>query len=113
MNDATKALRGVTIELLRRADLLDAAAVDHHQAVAHAHRLVLVVRDEDGGDLEQLLQPAHLLAHIVAELWRRGWTSGSSRSSTSGSMTSARHRDALLLSARKLSRQALRQRHRA
>ena len=37
------------VELERRADLLDAAVVHHHDLVGHGHGLDLVVRDVDGG----------------------------------------------------------------
>ena len=63
-----EARRGQAIDLRRRAGLLDAAAVhdDHH--VGQGHGLHLVVRDEDRGRLEPVVQAADLGAHLHAQL---------------------------------------------
>ena len=59
---------GVLVERLRGVDLLQLALADHRDAVAHRHRLGLVVRDVDGGDAEVVLDPRDLGAHLHAEL---------------------------------------------
>jgi hypothetical protein len=59
--------RGV-VQLVRRADLLDPAVVDHHDLVGDLERLLLVVRDEDGGDVHLVVQPAQPVAQLLAHL---------------------------------------------
>jgi hypothetical protein len=44
------------------------AALHHHDAVGHGHRLGLVVGDVDRGDLELLVQRLDLGAHLYAQL---------------------------------------------
>jgi len=44
------------VDLLRRADLFHAAVVHQHDAVGHLQRFVLVVRDEDAGDVKLVVQ---------------------------------------------------------
>ena len=56
------------VDLERRADLLRPAAVHHHDAVGDRQRLFLVVRHEDRGDAEVLLDLADLLAQRHAHL---------------------------------------------
>ena len=56
------------VDLLGRADLLDAALVEHGDAVAHAERLVLVVGDEDEGDADLALDRLQLDLHLLAQL---------------------------------------------
>ena len=53
----------VAIQFQRRADLLDAAGVQHHDAVGQRHRLHLIVRDVDHGALKPLVQLADLQPH--------------------------------------------------
>ena len=62
------------VHLLRRADLLHAAFVHHHQPVGHRHRLGLVVRHHDGGDAAVLLQDADLARHLLAQRRHPDWT---------------------------------------
>ncbi len=61
----------VVIDLVGRADLLDAAFVHDDDAVGNFHRFFLVVRDEDAGQMHlvvQAPQPApQLLAHLGVE----------------------------------------------
>ncbi len=52
------------IHLFRRADLLDAPAAHDHDAVRHAHRLFLVMRDHDGGHAKPALQRSDFLAQM-------------------------------------------------
>ena len=56
------------VEFERRADLDDAAGVEHDDAVGHGHRLDLVVGDVDRGRAEPVVQRADLGAHLHAEL---------------------------------------------
>ena len=68
MNSATNRLAGRLYTSNGRADLLDDAAIEHHQPVAERHRLDLVVGDEDAGGLQPALQLADLVAHLHAQL---------------------------------------------
>ena len=52
MKLATKRFGGPLVDLERRADLLELAVLHHGDAVAHRHRLDLVVGDVDGGGLQ-------------------------------------------------------------
>ena len=56
------------VELLRRRDLLEHALAHDRDAVAHRHRLDLVVRHVDRRHAELVLQPGDLGAHLHAEL---------------------------------------------
>ena len=56
------------VELLRRRDLLQLALAHHGDAVAHRHRLDLVVGDVDRRHAELVLQLADLGAHLDAQL---------------------------------------------
>jgi hypothetical protein len=56
------------VHLRRRADLLDAAAVDDRDPVAHGQRLLLVVRHEDEGDADRGLDRLELDLHLLAQL---------------------------------------------
>ena len=78
------------IEFHRRADLLDDAVLEHHDAVGQRHRLDLVVGDVDhGGVLELLVQPGDLHARCTRSAASR-LESGSSNRNTLGSLTMAR-----------------------
>ena len=63
-----EAVDRVVVEVERRADLLDAAAVQHHDLVGHGHRLDLVVGDVDHGVAEVAVQRRDLDAHLHAQL---------------------------------------------
>ena len=56
----------LTIDLHRRADLLDLAAVHHDDAVGHRQRFFLIVRDHDRGHAELALQAADFLPQMHA-----------------------------------------------
>ena len=56
------------VELLRRRDLLEITLPHDGDAIAHRHRLDLVVRDVDRRDAELVLQARDLGAHVHAEL---------------------------------------------
>ena len=68
MKSATNGVAGPAVELLRRADLLEAPAAHHRDAVGDRQRLLLVVRHVDRGDAERLLQLADLAAHLDPQL---------------------------------------------
>ena len=56
------------VDLERRAELFEHAAPHHGDAVADRQRLRLVMRDEDGGDAEALLDVADLVPHLLPQL---------------------------------------------
>ena len=60
----TNSVCGLLVEVARAAHLLDLAAVDHRDLVCDLHRLLLVVRDEDGRDVHLLVQAAQPLAQL-------------------------------------------------
>ena len=64
----TNALAGALVELARRADLLDPAVVQDHDAVGDLHRLLLVVGDEDGRHVDLVVQPPQPRAQLGADL---------------------------------------------
>ena len=68
MNPATKLLRRPGEQLARCGALLQDAVLQHGNAVAHGHRLDLIVGDVDGGDAEPALQRGDLCAGLHAEL---------------------------------------------
>ena len=57
----------VVVELERRADLLDDAALQHDDLVGQRHRLDLVVGDVDHGRVELVVQPRELDPHLHAQ----------------------------------------------
>ncbi len=69
-----KAVGGLVVELDRRADLLDAALVEHRDAVGDRVRLFLVVGDVDRGEAELALQLRAAPRASRPAAWRRGWT---------------------------------------
>ena len=54
------------VQLGRRAELLDAAAVHDRNLVGHRHGLFLVVGDVDEGDSDVVLDPLQLELHLFA-----------------------------------------------
>ena len=58
----------LVVEHLRRVHLLQVAGAHHGDAVAHRHRLDLVVRDVDRGHAEPALELVDLGAQLDAEL---------------------------------------------
>src|SRR5262249_26727574 len=61
-------IRRLLEDLGRRADLLDASLVHDHDPVGHLERLLLVVRDEDAGDVDLVVQPAQPRAQLLTDL---------------------------------------------
>ena len=62
----TNSLAGLLVEVARRADLLDLAVVHHHDLLGHLHRLLLVVRDEDGRHVDLVVEAAQPGAQLLA-----------------------------------------------
>ena len=58
----------VVVELLRRGGLLEPAVAHDRDAVAHRHRLGLVVRDVERRRAELLVQAREVRAHLDAQL---------------------------------------------
>ena len=56
------------VEHLRSVDLLEEPVAHHRHAIAHRHRLGLVVRDVDRRHVEVALEASDLGAHLDAEL---------------------------------------------
>ena len=56
------------VDLRRRGDLHDLAVVHDRDAVGDRHRLLLVVRDDDEGQPELVLQVDQLELRLLAEL---------------------------------------------
>ena len=67
MNPLTNSVAGPVVDVDGRVELLDAAVVHDGDAVGDAHRLVLVVRDQDRGQSELALQPLDLDLHVEAQ----------------------------------------------
>ena len=61
-------LRGLLVDLLRRAALLDHAGVHDRDAVGHRERLLLVVRDVEERDADLALDRLELHLHLLAQL---------------------------------------------
>ena len=55
-------------DLLRRADLFDLAVVHQHHAVGDFERFFLVVRNENAGDMQVIMQSAQPAAQLFAHL---------------------------------------------
>ena len=56
------------VELQRAADLLDLPVVHDRDVVGDRHRLLLVVGDQDGGDVDLVVQAPQPLAQLRAHL---------------------------------------------
>ena len=97
--------RRVAVDLHRRADLLDHALVHDDDPVGDRERLLLVVRDHDGGDAELALQRADLLAQVDADdrVERRQRLVEQQQAGRGGERP--RQRDPLLLAAGELGRE--------
>jgi hypothetical protein len=65
---ADEEIDGPVVELLGSRDLLQLALPHHRHAVAHGHRLDLVVRDVDGGRAEVPYEARDLRAQLHAQL---------------------------------------------
>ena len=63
-----EACRRLAIDLLRRTDLLDRAAIHHADPVGDGERFFLIVGDIDRGDADRALDVANLVAQVGPEL---------------------------------------------
>ena len=90
MNCGDEHRRRAGVHLLRRADLLEAAAVHHRDVRAHRHRLDLVVGDVDERRRQPAVQRDELGARLAAQLRVEVADSGSSMQNTAGWRTIAR-----------------------
>ena len=109
MNAGHEHVRRTVVDLLRRADLLQAPADHHRDPVAERHRLHLVVRDVDGRDAEPVVQLLQLGAHLHAQLRVQVRQRLVQQEHLRLAHERAAHRHALALAARQLPRPALQQ----
>ena len=58
----------VVVDVVGRADLLDAAFIHHHHAVGHLQRLFLIVGDKHAGDVNFVVQLPQPAAQFQADL---------------------------------------------
>ena len=107
MKSATKRLARLPIELARRALLRDRCVVHDDDPVGHRQRFLLVVGDVHDTQAELLLELADLAAHATAELGVEIRERLVEQQNARLEHQRARHRDALLLAARELARQAV------
>ena len=101
------------VKVALAADLADFAVRHHHEPVRDGQRLLLVVRHHDGGEAELALQLADLDAHLLAQLGVEIGERLVEQQHVGPDRERARERDALLLPAGELARQARRQSLRA
>ena len=102
-----EAVGGLRVGLLRRVELLHAAAVHDQDAVRHDQRLALVVGDVDGGDAELALDAAELELHLLAQLAVQGGQRLVEQEQVGLEHQRAGDRHALLLAAGQLVRAAM------
>ena len=95
------------VEIVGRADFEQAALVHDADAIRHRESLVLVMRDEDGRDAELLLDLADGAAQLLADLGVERAERLVEQEHFGPVRECAGDRDALLLAARELGRQAL------
>ena len=103
-------VRRPLVDLVGIAALLDHAVAHDRDAVAHRHRLDLVVRDVDGRDADALLQRADVGAGLRAQLRVEVRERLVHEEHLRVADERAAERDALALPARELARLALEQR---
>ena len=107
---ATNSERGVLVDLLRRAELLDAAGVHDGDQVGRGHGLALVVGDVDRRVAVGVVQAADLEAHLLAQVGVEVRQRLVQQQGLGLHDQRAGERDALLLAARQLGGIALGQR---
>ncbi len=95
------------IEIVRPAAFEQAALVHHADAIGQRERFFLVVRDEDGRHAELALDLADRAAQFLADLGVERTEGLVHQQHLRPVRECARHRDALLLAARELGRQAV------
>ena len=94
------------VDVGRRPELLDAAAVHHHDAIGERHRLDLVVGDVDGRRPDLVMQMLDLRARRNAQLGVEVRQRLVHQEDRGLAHDRARQRDALALAARQLARTA-------
>ena len=99
---ATNGVARLVVELLRRADLLEAAGVHHRDLIGQHQRLGLVVRDVDERRAEVGLQLLQLDLHVLAQLQVERAERLVEQQQRRLEHQAARDRDALLLPAGEL-----------
>ena len=99
---ATNGVARLVVELLRRADLLEAPGVHHRDVVGQHQRLGLVVRDVDERRAEVRLQLLQLDLHVLAQLEIERAERLVEQQQRRLEHEAARDRHALLLAAREL-----------
>ena len=104
MKPATNALAGLVVDHLRPVELLDAPARHHGDAIAHRHRLLLVVRDVHEREVELALHALELDLHLAAQLEVERAERLVEQQHARPQHERARQRDALLLPAGELAR---------
>ena len=109
MNPATKALAGPVVDHERPVELLDAPARHHGDAIAHRHRLLLVVRHVDEREVELGLHALELDLHLAAQLEVERAERLVEQQHTRAQHQCARQGDSLLLPAGQLPRPAIRE----
>ena len=98
----TKGLVGLLEDLARRAHLLDLPVVHDDDPVGDLEGLLLVVRDEDAGDVDLVVQAAEPLAELLAHLGVERAEGLVEEEDLRLGGERARERDALALAAREL-----------
>src|SRR5882672_4996794 len=100
---------GMVVDLVGAAHLLDLPFVHQHHAVGHFQRLFLVVGDEDGGDVQVVVQPAQPPPQVLAHLGVERSERLVQQQDLGLHGQCAGERDALALAARELRRVAVRE----
>ena len=98
------------VDVFGRAGLLDLAGVHHRDHVGGGHRFRLVVGDVDRGVAIFVVQPAHLEAHLLAQIGVEIGQRLVEQQRLGLDDQRARQRDALLLAARQFARIAVSER---
>ena len=100
----------MVVDVLRPADLQDAARVHHRDPVRHGQRLFLIVGDEDEGDAGFRLKALQFDLHFLAQLEIQRRKRLIQQQHLGPRRQGPRQRDALLLTAGNLARGAVRKR---
>ena len=94
------------VKLFRRADLFDAAFVEHDDAIGELHRFILIMRDEDRRQSRLLMDVAQPAAQILAHARVKRAKRFVQKQHARLDGERARERDALTLAAGELRRKA-------
>ena len=58
----------MVVKLVGRPDLLDPSLVDHHDPVGHVQGLLLIMSDEDRGDMHLVVQPSQPGSQLLTDV---------------------------------------------